>query len=281
MKKLIFLSFFIFILKAEAQQSIILKSKFLPGYNYDLSIIIKYTMKLDSTLNMPDEGDTEMPRIMASENDFDYTIKTGKISKQKGTPLSLYYANIVSKRLINGKEPTVKPKPNIWINQTVYGVYNDNGIFKLDSVNKKEVTEDTKNSITKFVNSLTGKINFPERRLKPGDSFVQNTPINVTAGSKPILVEFKVNYKLTDIKEDIAYFNYDEIPDTASPSFPKDSTLDPGAHGSGKLEYSIKYNYVTFNSSDLTYSYKIQTEAGPFHNTVKVSNYSRAKITAE
>ena len=110
---------------------------------------------------------------------------------------------------------------------------------------------------------------------------MHNTPINVTAGSKAIPVEFKVNYKLTDIKDDIAYFEYDEMPDTTSISFPKDGTLDPGAYGSGKLEYSIKYNYITLNSSDLTYSYKIQTEAGSFHNTVKISSYNRAKISAE
>jgi hypothetical protein len=283
MKKLLIYSILLFAaLQLKAQSGIVFKPALLPDHNYDLSIDVKYTIKLDSTISITDE-DNESPELKAmhisSENYFDYNIKTGRANKQNEIPLSIYYSNITSKHLINDKESSRDSTKSPWLNQHVYGKYDSRGNFELDSVTKKGVNESIKTSLVNFVNSLTNPIKFPENALKTGDSFTQNLPLNIIAAGKIFQVQFQVDYKLIEIKNGTAYFDFNETPDLAS--LPKDGSLKIVAHGTGKLEYAIKDHYPTSTASDLVYSYTLNTENTPVHGTIKASNIRQVKINAQ
>src|SRR6185503_15911901 len=101
---------------------------------------------------------------------------------------------------------------------------------------------------------------FPEKPMKPGDSFTQTMPFNMPMkdGGGDIKVEASVTYKLTSISDGKAYF--DMTPSFSMNVTVKKISVDMSGTGTGKMVYSIKDNFPVSKSGSFDLKLKVTSE---------------------
>ena len=94
--------------------------------------------------------------------------------------------------------------------------------------------------------------------LKIGDSFTQEVPMNLPVAGNNVQMVIKMIYKLTEIKDNMAYFNLIE---TAEVNLSiKGNNLDMVGQGDGKMVFDIAQNYAPDITSNLKFTYSMHME---------------------
>jgi hypothetical protein len=140
----------------------------------------------------------------------------------------------------------------------IYGKGSIGFMPTLDSIASTELSEDYKTSLLQMLQSTFSQIMFPEKELKIGEEFTQETPLSIPIAGLNIDMTTTTNYKLVSIKNRVGNFDI-----TQTYSLKTNDTKYPiNAFGKGKggLQYDISYsNYIHYHiDTEIDISMKLE-----------------------
>lgn len=246
--------------QVKAQQGVVFKIKYQPNKNYqlDAKIGVKANVTLTGDQDLIDklksQGITQP--VMADANiGYGGTMKTGTLAADNSFPIAINMKlNDVSLQA-NGNQVPIPPKATEK-SFKAYGHVSSDNHFRVDSADGKRVNDSTEKKMQKMLDFVQNQIKFPEKPMKPGDSFTQSVPINVPVGGKEnnLKIDASVTYKLIKIEDGKAYF---DLTNNVNVNFQmKQINAAITGTGAGKMVYSIKDNYPV--SKDATINLKIK-----------------------
>ncbi len=278
MKKLcLYILLCISFVQLKAQNGVVFKVKYLPNRNYQVSINVG--MKINATLS----GDTALISKLNSQGikqpvnadlsmDMSGNMKSGALGADNTFPLNMDYKINKLSVTANGKQAPIPPKVtenNIKVTAHV----NKDGQLTLDSAGGKKVNDTTEKKMRQMMDLVQKQIKFPDKPLKPGDSFTQGMPMNIPVSGNNIQLNGGVTYKLIRISDGKAYF--DMIPAFNMDFKIKNTSISVTGTGTGKMVYSIKDNFPL--SKEGSFDMKIKVTSDKLNvdgNAVITSTYT-------
>lgn len=180
------------------------------------------------------------PTISKVKTKTDMELVTRKRSADQSFPVSLTYKKTMS---LDGKNEI--PEGTV-----VQGEITDDQLPSFTSVASGSIDFKQKNQLLQSVQSTFEQFKFPEQRLKIGDQFSMDRPMEMAMEGSTIDIVVTTNYKLVSIKNDKAQFElrqtYLMTPKTMDNSFTGNGS------GKGQLNYDIANSLIT--------DYSIKTE---------------------
>jgi hypothetical protein len=249
----------------KAQQGVVFKIKYLPNHNYQMAINVG--MKLNATLT----GDTSLINKLKAEGitqpvnadlkmAMNGNMKSGSLGADNTFPLNMDFKIADLSVSANGKQAPIPPSITEKDIKVVAHVSQD-GKFTIDSAAGKKANDTTQKKMQKMMDIFQKQIQFPDKPLKPGDSFTQSMPMNMPIGSgsnKDVKIDATVTYKLTSISDGKAYF--DMVPNFSMDLKIKNTAISVTGTGTGKMVYSIKDNYPLSKDGNFTMKIKVISE---------------------
>ncbi len=247
MKKICILALMCFSLtQVKAQKGVVLKVKYLPNHDYQTSLSMD--MKLVATITgdqqiidkLNSQGITQPVNAnlsLAMSGDS----RTGAMAADKTFPINIdYKINNISVSA-NGKEMPIPPKITEK-DLKVVGHVSEDWKIQIDSAEGKKVTDSTEKKMKQMMNLFQKQIQFPDKALKPGDTFTQGSPMDIpiTQGQS-IHIDAGMTYKLVSISDGKAYF--DLTPNFSMNLQIKTVSINVSGTGTGKMVYDIKNNF--------------------------------------
>jgi hypothetical protein len=276
MKKLYTLALLcLFVSQLRAQQGVVFKVKYMPQKTYQSSVSV------GAKLNINLSGDPKFidmlksqgitPPIIASLNmGLGGTIKTGILSADNTFPLAIDYkiSNLAVEA--NGKQVPI-PANATEKSIKVIGHVNADGQIKIDSAEGRKVNDTTEHKMQQMMDLMQKQIKFPDKPMKPGDSFVQGAPMNIPVGKdNNVKIEGGITYKLIRIADGKAYF--DMIPAFSMNLTIKNTTVTMTGTGTGKMVYSIKDNFPLSKDAKFTMKIKVVSEKVNVDGTADITS---------
>lgn len=243
--------------QAKAQKEILFKMKYLPKHNYSS------TMKMDMNMEMNVSGDSSMVNqmknsgqpsqmLMQMQSGSKMDVITSVVSPGGDIPLIMSVTTLSAKMNMNGKETNI-PMPNTF--QKIYGKFTREGKMSLDSVAGIKANDSVKVALMKMIKNIQGNIEFPDKAMKVGDTFVQTIPMDIPILGANAKIIGKTTYKLIGIQDNKAYFDINMVMtmDMAG----KGMTMDVTGGGDGKMVFDTINGYPTTvqNNMKMIYSF--------------------------
>ena len=173
-----------------------------------------------------------------TENDDEETVlinlKTGKLGPQNIYPFTMEYVKTTGK----------DSKEEIPDNTLFYGKDTLGRIPVIDSIStpaKNTLNVLSKRILLQNVQDLFQKSFEPEKRLKVGEQFVREYPVDEDFGFTKLHMVLTTTYKLVSIANNLATFEIKQVYNLSSTI--KDHTFKGEGEGSGKMVYDIADNY--------------------------------------
>jgi subtilisin family serine protease len=243
-----------------AQQGVVFKIKYLPNKNYQSNISMD--MKANATVTgdqqiidkLKEQGITQPVNANLSIA-LGGIMKTGAMSADQSMPVSIdYKVNNISFSA-NGNQVPIPPKATEKDIKMV-GHISQDWKLKIDSANGKAVADSAQQKMQQMMNMVQKQIQFPDKPLKPGDSFTQTIPMNIPAkDGNNIKIDVGVTYKLIRIGDGKAYF--DMIPNFSLNIQVKNFTVDMSGTGTGSMVYSIKDSFPISKEGNVNVKIKV------------------------
>ena len=259
MRRFLLFALLLVAFEAKSQQSVLFKVKYSPNHSYSSSFIV------DNNTQMNIEADKEiiekikakgikLPMILTGNTEMDFNVKTGAIAENKTYPITISYTNIKTVQKINGEEKIGPQSPLVGLN--IFGHYDESGKMHMDSIPGKNVNDTLRSMIFNMVKSFQDKIKFPDYPLKVGDTFSQELPMTLPIEGNSFNIVVKINYKLTDLKENNAFFDLEQ---TANFNFAKgNATMNMLGKGNGKMVFDIINGFSSNTTSNLKFDYTMR-----------------------
>lgn len=246
-----------------AQQGMVFKIKYLPNHNY------QSTISADVRFNVSVAGDQQIIDKLKAQGitqpvkaDLSLALggflKTGAMGSDNSMPVNIdYKVNNISVTA-NGKQVPIPPKATEK-DIKLSGHLAQDWKLKLDSADGKAVADTAGQKMQQMMSMIQKQIQFPDRPLKPGDTFTQGLPMNIPIdkNGNDIKVNAGVTYKLVSISDGKAYF--DLIPNFSMNFQLKDITVDMSGTGTGKMVYSIKDSFPLSKQGNLSMKIKVSS----------------------
>lgn len=229
-----------------AQKGVVFKIKYLPNRSYQSNISVD--MKVNATVTgdqqildkLKEQGITQ-PVDANLSLALGGIMKTGALGADQSMPVNMDYKINNIAVSANGKQVPIPPKATEKDIKMVGRISQDWKI-KLDSADGKAVTDSAQQKMQQMMNMLQKQIQFPDKPLKPGDSFTQNFPMNIPVKEgNNIKIDAGVTYKLTRVAGGKAYF--DLVPNFNMNLQVGKVSVDMGGTGTGTMVYSIKDSF--------------------------------------
>lgn len=258
MKNLVLLFVFVSISAVtQAQKSAIFKHKVLPNHTYSFTRTDGFDMDVTTT-DTATKKDTsgvqlfkniQLRTVMESGS----SVKTAAAKASQPIPITMTCTKSSSKATFNG---TVYPTPP---SNPGEGEHLDGQIDQQFSVHVDTTvaTAGVKAAAQSTIGDIPTKIKFPDAAMKIGESFTQEesmTRLDVPGFDKDKEYMMKVTYKLTAIKDNLAYFD-------TSAAFDMDVDKDVMGHaikvtskgsGDGKVVFNIAKQFPQSLTRDFT-----------------------------
>jgi hypothetical protein len=243
-----------------AQKAVLFKIKYLPNRNYQSNISVD--MKVNATVTgdqqildkLKEQGITQPVNANLSLA-LVGLMKTGTLAADKSIPVNMNYKISNISVRANGNQVPIPPKATEKDIKLVGHISQDWKLM-LDSANGKAVTDTAKQKMQQMMNTLQNQIKFPDKPLKPGDSFTQGGPINIPVkDSSNVKINTGVTYKLIRIADGKAYF--DLIPNFSLNVQVKNLSVEMSGTGTGTMVYSIKDNFPLSKEGNITMKVKV------------------------
>lgn len=226
-------------------EGLILKVQFQPEKTYDISTIrgtetvITYSgqpiaMRKLKSMNIKN------PTISKVKTKNDTELVTGKSLADQSFPVSLTYKKTMS---LDGKNEI--PEGAI-----VLGEITGDQLPTFNSVTSGTLTSEQKAQLLQTVQTTFDQFKFPEQRLKIGDQFSTDRPIEMAMEGSTIEIKVTTTYKLLSIKNDMAQFELSQSYQM-TPKIMNNSFSGKGI-GKGQLSYDVANSLIT--------DYSIKTE---------------------
>jgi len=251
MKKLIYLSLLLVIVKAEAQKGVVFKMKYLPDHSYDGSI------SLNLNCNVAVSGDSAIvnklkaqgfsqPMVLDVKLKMIGDTKSGSISADSFFPLTLKFKPNELSANLNGKDLPIPMKGNTEI--AIYGKANADGKIQIDSVSGQKSKDTSDKKMSQMMNLFQKMVKFPDHPLHIGDTFTQEVPLNIPMQGTNLSSNAKTVYKLTKIDNGKAYFDILQNINITIPI--KEDSVELMGEGTGAMVFDIKNNFpVNYESN--------------------------------
>lgn len=220
-------------------------------------------MKMNLNVEMNVTGDWAMikqmkgagqafPMVMLMETGTTGDIKTGAINPANKIPFTMTMQTQPSKMTMNGKET---PIPMPATNETIFGTYTTDGKMTLDSIAGKKIDDLTKATMIKMIDGMKAAVNFPTTPMKIGDTFTQDTPMDLPIAGMASKINSKTTFKLVSIDNNKAYFDltYDLSMDMNGSAI----AMKMAGGGDGKMVYDIVASYPTAMQSNMNVNYSM------------------------
>jgi hypothetical protein len=278
MKKIYFLALLCLPFALKAQQGVVFKIKYQPDRNYTMNVSMGMKMTANVTgdsavINKLKSSGITSPVNVDFELGMGGTMKSGHAGADNSFPLVMDYKINNLTVSANGNQAPIPPSVSEKDIRMVAHVSHD-GVIMIDSANGKRTDDTTREKMKQMMGLFQKQIQFPDKPMKPGDSFTQSSPMTIPLGTKvggDIKINYSVTYKLNNIADGKAYF---DILPTFSMDFSIQNkvSVNMSGTGTGKMVYSIKDNYPLSNQG--TFNMKLKVNAG------KVNVDGDAVITA-
>lgn len=255
----------------QSNQVLDFKLGFSPQTNYNQTTNTSSEFQLSyegskELLEMLKEKGVENPTITKSSADMESVLKTGKIDAQGNFPVIIEYL-----KSVDGNGKTIIPSGTL-----LYGKGSLSALPKLDSIVAKDLDETLKNTIFQLVQSTFAQLALPEKKLKVGESFLQETPLRMPVGGLNINMTIKTTYHLKEIVGKNAFFDVDQVY-TANVLDTDKNNITVSGTGTGKFIYDIPNSFANENILDMKFIFELKKE----EVTVKLNmtNTYRQKAT--
>jgi len=236
-----------------AQQATVFKMKYLPGLIYTSTQTINSVTQIDFTgdkVELDKLPVTQLPIILQNKGNLKYTVKTGSLNFPKNFSGIVQYFYAGNKQSINGIETgdidTLKGKE-------FDGRFVDD-LFFLDRLKNPQIPDSLKKVVAGTINSA--KIIFPEKALKPGDSFTQDVPMAMPVSGKSVTLNTHIVYKLTDIKNGAAFFDVVQTADFKTHT--EQGDMEINGNGEGHIFYDMRYNFFRLYQNTLNLKFTLK-----------------------
>jgi hypothetical protein len=244
-----------------AQRGVVFKIKYLPNRAYQSNISVD--MKANATVTgdqqiidkLKEQGITQPVNANLSMA-LAGIMKTGALGANQSMPVNMdYKINNISVSA-NGNQVPIPPKATEK-DIKMAGHISQDWKITLDSADGKAVADTAKQKMQQMMNILQKQIQFPDKPLKPGDTFTQGTPMNIPIGkdSSSLKINAGVTYKLLRIADGKAYF--DLIPNFSLNVQVKNFSVDLSGTGTGKMVYSIKDSFPLSKEGTINMKIKV------------------------
>jgi hypothetical protein len=246
-------------LKANAQESITYKIKYLPEhqYTYDQTSnsVVELELKGDgaAAIKLKMSGAADHITI-EMEHHKKFQINTGAINKDKKYPFIIKYGDFYDNTVANGE---VNKTDNLLANSAIYAHIKDNGKIALDTLPDGKLYSKKDEQIDAEIKALQAQTQLADQNLKMGDSFTTKVPVNISIPGVPQFpIMAKVVYKLVEIKDKHAYFDFTEsiVFNYYTAKFDVNIT----GQGNGKMVYDIENYLVTSENGNMTGNFSVK-----------------------
>jgi len=249
-------------MSVKAQNSVLFKIKYLPNQKYTGVMKMNMDMKMAGP---PDTTKNKVDAAVGANNTINMVmsissvISTGKVNANHVFPLIINTEPVSITENVNGKPITI---PSTQGKQVAYATCPVDGTMKIDSISGMKVADEaTKDAIFKMIEGIQGKIAFPEKPMSIGDTFTQETPVNIPIGGGNAPMTAKMIYKLIKIENNNAYFDLTESLDFSINN--TQMSMHMSGTGDGKMVYAIDKNYAVNNTNNINISYTMQMPSMP------------------
>jgi hypothetical protein len=231
--------------KPNKPEGLILKVQYQPEKTYNISTIrgtetvITYSGQ-DIAMQKLKSMRIKNPTISKVKTKTDTELVTGKRSADKSFPVSLTYKKTMS---LDGKNEI--PEGSV-----VQGEITGDQLPTFSKVSSATLSVDQRIQLLQTVQTTFEQFKFPEQRLKTGDQFSTDRPMEMAMEGSTIDIVVTTTYKLISIKNDIAQFDLSQSYQM-TPKIMNNSFTGNGS-GKGKLTYDITNCLIT--------DYSIKTE---------------------
>ncbi len=232
------LSLFIISCAAPKPEGLILKVQYQPEKTYQISTIrgtetvITYSgqpiaMRKLKSMNIKN------PTVSKVKTKNDTELVTGKRFADKSFPVILTYKKTMS---LDGKNEI--PEGSV-----VQGEIAGNQLPAFNSVTSETLSSEQKAQLLQTVQTTFEQFKFPEQRLKIGDQFSTDRPMEMAMEGSTIEIKVTNTYKLLNIKNGVAQFELSQ----SYQMTPKliDNSFSGKGSGKGQLTYDIKNSLIT------------------------------------
>lgn len=111
----------------------------------------------------------------------------------------------------------------------------------IDSILSPTMTEEEKETLMASMESIMRQIEYPDRKIKVGESFQLKNPLSIPIGEKIIEMEITSVYTLTKVHNGIANFNLQELYTLKTEI--KDHPVKADGNSNGHVEYDIEKQF--------------------------------------
>ena len=214
--------------------------------------------------NLKQNGVVNPTKIKNSFN-LETLSKTGKSDKNGNFPITIEYQKSID---VNGK--TIIPNGTL-----LYGKTSSSTMPEMDSIVSKGMDENFKNIIFQTVKSTFSQLVMPQKKLKIGESFIQESPLTLPIAGINIEMVITTTYNLKSMNSKNAFF---DITQTYTMKM-SDSRFETNGAGLGKgdLIYDIPNHFITENT--LVMDFNLDLKSTDF--TLQLKSKSDFKQTSE
>lgn len=219
-----------------SQNELTLKIRYSPETNYSQTIEqtsendITYSGSKEFLQKIKDKG-IQNPTVTNSTSTIKSIFKTGKLNSKNFFSLTMEFLNSTNN---DGKQ--IIPDGTI-----IYWYGTVDNMPKLDSIVSKDLDNKFKKELLQTMQNTFSQISFPDRKLKIGESFSQETPLSIPVLSTTIEMTMLTNYKLISIEDNLG--NLEVSQNYTMKSKISNNDIVATGSGKGKIVYDIKNNF--------------------------------------
>ncbi|RZJ68456.1 MAG: hypothetical protein EOO50_01295 [Flavobacterium sp.] len=244
-----------------AQQSVTFRPQASANKKYVSEFVTKNDMVMEfdakgQTKEKLQQGGMEKMAIF-QESKMPYVITTSKAKPDGSVPAEMKYGEVTVSQTVNGEKTSI-PSPASGLVMT--GYYKDSQ-FNVEDIKGENLTDEMKATMKTSVDNVLKSINFPKTPVKIGESFTDNTPMNMPLGQLGTLnMNIKTVYTLKKISGGIAYF--DLVQTLTMDSKMESVNMSATGTGKGTTEFNLTENFLTKYDSilDMEMTIKISDE---------------------
>lgn len=277
MKKVLITLVFLFAFAdAFAQQGVIFKMKYLPGLTYTCTQTINSLTQVNFTGDKAELDKlpvSQLPIVLQNKSSLKYTVKTGGLNSQKKFSGIVQYLYEGNKQLINGN----KTEDIDSLKGRAFAGFFANGIFFLDSTKNVQLPDSLKKFIAGTINSV--KIVFPDKALKPGDTFTQDVPMTMPVAENKMTVNTHIVYRLTGIKNNGAFFDVTQT--TAVKTHTEQGDIAISGTGEGHVFYDMQYGFFRVYQNTLKLKFTMQSGKLMMNGTSDILSVYQTEISSK
>jgi hypothetical protein len=202
------------------------------------------------TLKQIKASGAKLPILMKVETNLNSDLKTRAFNLNHEVPFTMSIQQSQPKLTVNG---LATPVPDGASNQIVYGKYSPAGKVSIDAIQGKILTDSAKTAVLGLIKTIQANVEFPKLPIKIGDSFAQESDMEVPIPGFNAKMVMKITYKLLSITNGKATFNMDFI--TAIDKKSAAAGMDIAGTGNGKFMYDTGTNYAESMSETINMTY--------------------------